>query len=333
MDSFYMILPSNSCPNTRPDNSANKFTVDYENAINLHGEWDVAMTDILLLYCPQTIKQGTYIEYQPCERRKHKMELKKNKLVFTPPFPEIVNVIYQTNKFIIETTKKIAITFKKISDAWLWGFNRIEVRGDSSLTFYIKPDIENSSEIDVVIWEDNRNKIFVFQKDVLLNNTTDVVEYFKTNCSHIFKTVNVVSNLFTWELQDTILTAKTTDQMAITLGLKDSTFSRIGNGERTMKLNSAFNQIYIYSSIVSPIMVGSEQVPLLRCTWIDTTKYKSGDVVFLSINHPMYLPVSTTCINKIEVNIRDDSGELLNFFYGAKTIITLHFKKRIRKND
>ena len=46
------------------------------------------MTDILLLYCPLTIKKGEYIKYQKSIRRKHQMSV-KDKLVFSPPFPEI----------------------------------------------------------------------------------------------------------------------------------------------------------------------------------------------------------------------------------------------------
>ena len=41
----------------------------------------------------------------------------------------------------------------------------------------------------------------------------------------------------------------------------------------------------------------------------------------------MYLPISSSCINNIEINIRDDAGRLINFASDTKTTLTLHFKK------
>ena len=278
MSSFYMVLPSNSCPNTRPNNSANKFTIDYENTINLDGDWEVAMTDILLLYCPQTIKQGTSIIYQTSEKRQHKMEMKNKKIIFTPPFPEISNITYAQSTLSIYLNKKVAIKFKSLLDAQAWGFTGTIVRGDANIRFYELQPSTSSVDIEVVSWLDVEEK-YVFEKDLFLNTINDIIDYFKKHCSHIFKAVSVDSNLFSWELQDTILSARTVPQLSVILGLKDSNFAKKGSAERPMKLNSSFNQIYIYSSIVEPIMVGSDRVPLLRCTWIDTTKYKGGDVV------------------------------------------------------
>jgi len=59
-----MVLPSNSCPDTQPDNRASKFIVDYENSINLTGTWQVAMIDALIYYTPATIRKDSYIKYQ-----------------------------------------------------------------------------------------------------------------------------------------------------------------------------------------------------------------------------------------------------------------------------
>lgn len=52
-----------------------------------------------------------------------------------------------------------------------------------------------------------------------------------------------------------------------------------------------------------------------------------GDQLFLAIDHPMYLPVAIKDINKIEINIRLDSGKLVDFSKGSKTSLTLHFKR------
>jgi hypothetical protein len=41
----------------------------------------------------------------------------------------------------------------------------------------------------------------------------------------------------------------------------------------------------------------------------------------------MYLPVSTSSINSVEINVRTDSGHFVPFSDSAITSITLHFKK------
>jgi hypothetical protein len=58
---FYMILPSNSCPLTKPDNNAGKYIVDFQTPINLDGEWQVGLTEFTFIYNPITITKGTKI--------------------------------------------------------------------------------------------------------------------------------------------------------------------------------------------------------------------------------------------------------------------------------
>ena len=45
------------------------------------------------------------------------------------------------------------------------------------------------------------------------------------------------------------------------------------------------------------------------------------------MDHPMYLPVASTRINNIEINIRDDSGKFINFEANTKSSLTVHLRK------
>ena len=80
--------------------------------------------------------------------------------------------------------------------------------------------------------------------------------------------------------------------------------------------------VFIYSNVIEPVLVGGDYVPLLRSIAIN-----SDGVIHENIVNPMYLPVSSTSINNIEIEIRDDSGYLIDFPYGTKNSITLHFIK------
>ena len=63
-----MVLPSNSCPDTQPNNEASNYIVDYENSINFHGTWQVAMTEVMIFYTPSTIRKGSFIKYQEIKK-------------------------------------------------------------------------------------------------------------------------------------------------------------------------------------------------------------------------------------------------------------------------
>ena len=67
MNDFYMILPSNSNPNTQPNNAANKFIVEWEEPIifNNSKNWKVALTEFSYYYQPisSTVDMGIkYLE-------------------------------------------------------------------------------------------------------------------------------------------------------------------------------------------------------------------------------------------------------------------------------
>ena len=95
------------------------------------------------------------------------------------------------------------------------------------------------------------------------------------------------------------------------------------------QLNRAINNINIYASVCEPIRVGGALVPLLKSLWIDVNKraYEIGEMYNVAIKNPMYLPISASVINNVEINIRTDSGQLIPFFPGAVTSLTLHFKR------
>ena len=64
-DDFYMILPSNSSPNTHPTNNASDYTVTWENAKNLDTkyQWGVAMTEMSYKYSSQCYIDNFSLRY------------------------------------------------------------------------------------------------------------------------------------------------------------------------------------------------------------------------------------------------------------------------------
>ena len=64
-DDFYMILPSNACKDTHPDNEANLFTISWEKPVMLDeaSGWKVALTEANFSYTMTSINTSFGIEY------------------------------------------------------------------------------------------------------------------------------------------------------------------------------------------------------------------------------------------------------------------------------
>lgn len=95
------------------------------------------------------------------------------------------------------------------------------------------------------------------------------------------------------------------------------------------QLHRGIANMFVYASVCSPIHVGHTQVPLLKNVFIDSSNDANLEGVarnYVVIN-PMYVPVAASVFNSIEINIRNDSGHLFPFPFGAITTLTIHFKK------
>ena len=145
------------------------------------------------------------------------------------------------------------------------------------------------------------------------------------------------SNRFQFKLLDFISDITFLNGLNFALGFKEvQYFSKVMHniphvvGEFPPQLNRAVNNVYIYGSVCAPIRVGETLAPLLKSLWIDVNKrkYNIGEMYNVAIKNPMYLPLASSTINNVEINIRSDSGQLIPFLPGAVTTLTLHFKRR-----
>ena len=89
-------------------------------------------------------------------------------------------------------------------------------------------------------------------------------------------------------------------------------------------LRALHYNIYVYSDIVQPHLVGSTYLPLLRTVHIEGT---SGSYISKVYEVPHYLPLSSSFIEKIQIKITDDLSQNIRFMYG-KVIVKLHFRRK-----
>ena len=155
----------------------------------------------------------------------------------------------------------------------------------------------------------------------------------------VFSGITFKDNRFLVTVKNHITTFSFINRLNIILGFNQAKHLLPERGENDEEivltgnfppsLKSGINHLYIYASICKPIQVGGVQVPLLKSIWMDGTwkNFEQGDLCNVVMKNPMYIPLCTSSINTIEVNIRSDSGELIPFIDGSITSLTLHFKK------
>ena len=175
------------------------------------------------------------------------------------------------------------------------------------------------------------------QEDVFWANTDEMVGGLTTIFDSVFKKVSKEKDgKMKMVPRDEIASMDFLNGLNIVLGFQKRKYTISYETyylltENQPYLRHGINNIYVYSSICQPIRVGEVCVPLLKSIWLDTSSLNQsnvfGEMRNVVIKNPMYIPLSSTSINTIEVNIRSDSGHLLPFVAGSVTSLTLHFKR------
>ena len=92
----------------------------------------------------------------------------------------------------------------------------------------------------------------------------------------------------------------------------------------TIDLNLTTHNLYIYSNIVSEMIVGDVYAQLLKI--VNTRNGAYGENVFIRYENPDYVKLNSNYIKNIRINIKDSLGE--NFkFQSGNVLIKLHFRK------
>ena len=345
LESFYIILPSNGCALTQPNNSASSYIIDWQSAINLQGNWEVGLTEYSFNYFP-TIIRSDEISLKYTINRSIRDEFE---LTIIDNFLRVKGMhgtkLTENITFSINAKKQIVITciafpfnveFIDENDALNYGFdntsytsNTLNLIGDRAFT-------ENFNE-NVTVFISHAGKrdyveSIMFPEYILFSKVSALVEHLNKICSKVFTKFEEEDGKLSFSLEENVTLVKFSKSLSELLGLGRDTFPNNKSrypylGKKAPRLAKAYNQIYIYSSVTEPILVGGVNVPLIRNIYVEN-KYDIGDLVHDTVDNIMYLPVSSTSINNIEVELRNDSGELINFPYGSKTCLTLHFKKK-----
>ena len=92
-------------------------------------------------------------------------------------------------------------------------------------------------------------------------------------------------------------------------------------------INAAKNQLFIYSDLVSPRVVGHVTAPLLRTVNSLPSVSEDFDQIFYRFpdSKRQYIPLAQIEVGEAEFYVADDTGE--EPLGSGKLVLTLHFKK------
>lgn len=94
-------------------------------------------------------------------------------------------------------------------------------------------------------------------------------------------------------------------------------------GELPCDLQAGIHALYVYCDLLQFTHVGDIKAPLLR---VVNSGVKVGDVVTRYYERPRYIPLQKKNFDSIQIIIRDDLGEKIQFESG-KVLLTLHFRR------
>src|SRR5436190_9450583 len=88
------------------------------------------------------------------------------------------------------------------------------------------------------------------------------------------------------------------------------------------------SHMYVYCDLAEPQLVGDTVAPLLKVVNIDTTtsRYKYGANKMVHFIDPHYVPLMRTKFESVEIDLRDDTGQRMPFYFGT-TCMKLHFRR------
>lgn len=253
-------------------------------------------------------------------------------------------------------TREMAISFQSQEEALKFGFSELVKKsevvngrhfivssGYVDVALLEKEEIFSGGGMQIALFSTERverhrlmiNKAAYWATDYIMADS--LLQEFKS----IFSLLRTEKNtgILEFRLRDDVLSIHLMNGFNFVLGFDQVDFQNkyeLFRGKYPVQRELGFDHMYVYASCCAPIRVGDVMVPLLKSVFIEgnpvmssqdatRSQYRTRNFV---IKNPMYVPVSGTIINSVEINIRDDSGRLVNFEPGSKTSITLHFRRR-----
>lgn len=297
-DQFVMVLPSNSSMHYFPHNTTSSFITELPQSLHLHGEWEVALSEIQF--------PGTFYHILSGEDVLHFVDVDPN--VAGIPESKIDRISYG----IYTTIDALVSRINKSCDA-AGSHIKVEMRESGGRRIYINL---TCSETNCMLTH------YINLSDNLLRILGFGAELIEKTRSQIFTML-------------TVSEPNSKNDTYTGLFLKLGGINAKGNrnigywsSEPYSLARGIRDKLFVYCDICEPYITGDVQSPLLRIVPVEAHGenyiYGASQVKYFSPLH--YIPLRQTNFRRIEINIKDELGERIPFQSGTLTV-TLHFRR------
>lgn len=300
MSAFYMTLPSNSSMNYYPENTLSNYVTKLPQLFDLDGSWEVGLSEILFPISWPTVRED--------EVTLDLLVWKKNMVgqfesydwvnVSPPPghYASPADLVKQINANIerVEYRKNLArFSFNEIS-------KKITIRFD-----------EKALQETMIDMSSSLAELLGFEWETIVSPAAEERQPDDDASRQRRQVVDEFRNYKLQSVEDSGKRLRPANALSYT-------------ASHVCDLNRGFYSLYVYCSIVEPVVVGDVMAPLIRVVNIGG---KEGTFVSRIYQNIQYVPIQTRQFDTVEIDIRNDAGEKISFERG-KVVTVLHFRRR-----
>ena len=288
MAHFYLTLPSNSSANYY-DNTLTKFTTRLQSSLSLSGDWEVGLSEIIFPHTWLTLDKHEAVFHVTC--------FGANAVQLPALNPDSVFGAIRISSQQDEATE----------------LYRVEVRIPHG---YYETINELYREINKAL-----SKIIPYGTHPPNSNNDNMMPRLKYNDTS--RRVNFVmyrgQSLSFSPALATILGVAHRQNPSKPKDDEQWGWQASGVADITRGINYAM----VYCDLLEHVPVGDTKAPLLRI--VDATG-SNGEIIHRSFDKARYVPLQRRHFDSVEIDIRDDIGNLIAFENG-KLVVTLHFRQ------
>lgn len=315
LDSFYVTLPSNASVQIHPNNNLAEHTVVLPRRLELKGEWLCALSEIHFHVSHFNLSDGQYFQVVA-------MSGSGEEGVYTDvgEGPMEVPAGYYRDPSIL---------LQKMTEVWSTHWNSVKNALSKTKNLPVERPMVARTEVAA-----GRRLTHAERRTMKRIDQSRVPDVTEKSLAIYF---NEQNRLATFILNSESYLLKLSSELAYILGIREEDFTIQGEGSAAVSavyisslpvdLSKGLRRLFVYCSAIAENIVGDRLAPLLRVITIEGLPVGPHSQVFSRLQ---YYPVKTNIIESIEVNLRTETGELLESNWGHSCTV-LHFKRATPK--
>lgn len=311
-EEFYITLLSNSSVHNFPENKTNDFKVQLSKEIYLDGSWDVCLSDVIYPFTFFNVNDKSnkvFITYKKNE--KFVVEFSSYD---QPKTTDVEQQYIETIKrFEIKIKPGVYNSLKEIIDVINKSFSK-------RFSCNLFKNQENSSHRHIEISSEIANIVKVFQND---DSFETYIETYKTNRDN-----DDDDDEQDEEINSEEIDIRLENRLSLQLGFtpEDNLFL-CKSSPHPASLNLGIpSEIFVYSDLIQPQLIGNSWTRVLKIIKTIDANVTFGETINREISNRSYIPVNKNKFQTVCIELRDSTGEAVNFLFGT-SIIQLHFKR------